>query len=100
MNDNNDIILNKEKIITTDKIYNKIKEIQTLELVKGALSFLLATLVIRILDNLIFSHFNDNKILQTSILLIILISIVYISITIFTNIKVEQDKNILLKGDM
>ncbi len=99
MNSNNtdEIVLNKGSILTTRELYKKTKEIQSLEILKIALGFLISTFIIRILDNLLLNNFQNNKILYSILLILILFIVINLSISLFTNIKINNDKEELLK---
>jgi len=96
-NNTDEVILNKGSILTTKELYQKIKETQTLEIFKIALAFLISTFAIRILDNLILKNYENNKILYSIILILTLFITINIAITLLTNIKINNDKDELLK---
>ena len=92
-----DIVIDNSQIFTTKKLYNTTYYNQLLEIMKVALSFIIASFALRIFDIIIFNYFEKNKTLYLFLLIVILGSIIIIGTKLFTYLKITNDKDDLLK---
>ena len=97
ISDKEDIIANKNNILTTNEIYKHIYMDQFIEISKLAFSFLIYQFIIRILDLMIFDKYKHKKVLYTILLIVFLICFTFIAIRLFTYVKISSDKDELLK---
>ncbi len=90
------IILNKPTATTTKELYINTYSKQSLEILKLTVGFLLSQLLLKILNEGIFNSFKDKFIL---ILMVITFTVaIYLTGTeLFTYIKIQNDKEQLLK---
>lgn len=88
---NNEVIFNKQKITTSEDIYNKIYFNQFLELIKYTLSFLLAYLIYNLLDISVLDYFKNKKILLIIIFIILIFFFTLISLETFTYLKIKSN---------
>lgn len=95
--DNKQVLANKIKLVTSQEIYNKIYTTQLLEIFKLAISFLLTTLFVRLIDNSILDYYKKNRYLYSILLICLLISVILIASSIFTYLKISNDKNDFLE---
>jgi hypothetical protein len=96
-NGNNDIIVNKNTLLTPTEIYNNIYITQLLEISKAALGFLVATYLAKILD-LFFNTYSYNKFLYGFLMFIFLLCIIIISLNVFTYTQISKDKDQFIKN--
>lgn len=89
----NDVLANKIRLVTSQEIYNKIYTNQLLEIFKLAISFLLTTLFVRLIDNSLLNYYKNNKYLYSILLICLLISVILIAGSIFTYIKISNEKS-------
>jgi len=97
-NNNKFIFHNTTSSRTPQEIYKKIRYNQALEIFKIALGFLIARLVFDLLDTSILTKFRENKILYIIVLIILMSSVMYIAVDIFTYLKVENEKDEILQS--
>lgn len=93
LNKDDFVYYNTTKSRTTQEVYNKTRSNQVLEILKVALAFLIARLLFDLLDSIIISNFKENKFLYIFVITLLIISIVYISIDIFTYLKIENERD-------
>lgn len=91
------IILNKATATTTKEIYDNNYLKQSLEILKLLTSFILASLMVKIIETSILDFYKDNKIIQVILMIVLSIAIYLISVELFTFIKIESDKETILK---
>ena len=87
-----EVLANKNKYVTSEEIYRNIYIGQFLEISKVAISFLVSTLIIRLLDNGLFSYFIKYPRLYSILLLFMLISILIFAVALFTYIQIQNEK--------
>lgn len=96
LNKDDFVYYNTTKSRTTQEVYNKTRSNQVLEILKVALAFLIARLLFDLLDSIIISNFKENKYLYIFVITLLIISIMYISIDIFTFLKIENERDEIL----
>jgi uncharacterized membrane protein len=98
MNNNNEnVIVNKETILTTSKVYEQIYYNQLIEITKLAFSFLITGLSAKLIDALILDRYKDNKVIYIILLIILLFSTIIIGVKIFTYAKIVNENEQFLE---
>lgn len=87
-----DVIANKQKIITSEDIYNKIYASQFIELTKNMLSFLLAQLTFRLLQISVLDTIANDRIVSIVFLILLILFVLYMAVELFTYLKIKNDK--------
>lgn len=87
-----DVIANKQKIITSEDIYNKIYASQFIELTKNMLSFLLAHLTFRLLQISVLDTIANDRIVSIVFLILLILFVLYMAVELFTYLKIKNDK--------
>ena len=93
----NDIIVNKNVILTPTQLYNNVYVTQLLEISKVALGFLIAFYIAKIL-NIFFDIYSNNRFLHVFLMLIFLLCIIIISLKLFTHTQISKDKDQFIKN--
>ncbi len=91
------IIVNKPTATTSKELYLNTYSKQSLEILKLAVGFLLSQLLLKLLNESIFDNYKENKIVQIILIITFVISIYLVGTELFTYIKIQNDKEILLK---
>ncbi len=91
------IIVNKQTVTTSKDLYTNIYSKQSLEILKLAVGFLLSQLIIKLLNEGIIDNFKDNKLIQIILIITFIFSIYLVGVELFTYIKIQNDKEQLLK---
>ncbi len=91
------IIINKPTATTTKELYTNTYSKQSLEILKLTVGFLLSQLILKVLNEGIFNFFTDNKVILIILILTFGISIYLVGTELFTYIKIQSDKEQLLK---
>jgi len=87
------VIAHKESIVTSDDIYNKIYATQFIELTKNMMSFLVATLFVKLLNVSILDTIADDRIVTIIFLVMLIFFTVYIALELFTYLKIKSNKD-------
>ena len=91
--DEKEVLANKARFVTSEEIYNTIYTNQLLEVFKLAISFLLSTLLVKLLDNALFDYYKKNRYLYSILLITLLIAVVLLAGGVFTYLKIINEKN-------
>jgi hypothetical protein len=88
-----EVLANKTSFITTEEIYKNIYIGQLLEISKLSISFLFSSILLKLLDNSLFSYFVKYPRLYSILLVFMLICIILLAGSVFTYIKVVNEKD-------
>jgi hypothetical protein len=91
------IIINKPTATTTKELYSNTYSKQSLEILKLTVGFLLSQLLLKILNEAVFDNFYNNKVLLVILIIVFAVSIYLVGTELFTYIKIQSDKEQLLK---
>jgi hypothetical protein len=91
------IIINKPTATTTKELYSNTYSKQSLEILKLTVGFLLSQLLLKILNEAVFDNFYNNKVLLVILIIVFAVSIYLVGTELFTYIKIQNDKEQLLK---
>jgi hypothetical protein len=91
--DVSEVLANKNRFITSEEIYQNIYIGQLLEISKLSISFLFSSLLIKLLDNALFSYFIKYPRLYSILLIFMLICIILLAGSVFTYIKIVNEKD-------
>lgn len=91
------VIYNKTKSLTTDELYNVVYQNQFLEILKLAIGFAVSKLFIDLIDSILLNNYKNNKFLYSFLLVLIIVSFILLGSELFTYLKIENDKDTLLK---
>jgi hypothetical protein len=94
---NNDVLVNKSRTITSNEIYTNIKTTQILEIFNIATSFIVSSIFLRIIDDLIFNYYKKYNFLYFIILSVMFVIIILITSSLFTYSKIINDKDNFIK---
>lgn len=89
----NNVVIDQSEILSTEKIYNHIYYNQLIEICKFAMGFLLAQMLLRIFDNVLFDFVKDNTFLYVIILIWLTVIIFILTATLFTVSKINNDSD-------
>jgi uncharacterized protein YybS (DUF2232 family) len=92
-----EVLANKQKYSTTEDTYNKIYMLQLLELSKLSVSFLMSSLLLKLLEHTVFKKFEKNGAAYSILLTVMLVCIVTLAASVFTYIKIINDKDTYLQ---
>jgi hypothetical protein len=95
-----EVLANKQKYSTTQDTYQSIYMLQLLEISKLAISFLLSTLLIKLLDHTLFRRFQKYNVAYSILLVVMLVCIITLAASVFTYVKIVNDKNTVLQNIM
>ena len=91
------VIANKKRFVTTSEIYNNIYTNQLLEIFKLLISFVLAELIIKLLNNVLLDPYKNNHKMYSIILIVCIISLILIAGGTFTYLKITNEKDNFLQ---
>lgn len=93
-----EVLANKQKYSTTEDTYNKVYMLQLLELSKLSVSFLMSSLLLKLLDHTILKRFEKYNTAYSILLAVMLVCIITLAASVFTYIKILNDKNTYLQN--
>jgi hypothetical protein len=88
-----EVLLNKSRFTTSEEVYNSIYTNQLLEVFKIAISFLISSLLVKLLDNSIFVYYKKNYVLSAILACALLIAVILLAGGVFTYLKISNEKN-------
>ena len=91
--DKKEVIANTSRFVTSEQIYDTIYRNQLLEVFKLTISFLLTSLLIKLLDNALFDYYKKYKYLYSLLLVFLLILVILLAGSLFTYMKITNEKN-------
>jgi len=89
---NKEVLANKSRFVTSEEIYNNIYTNQLLEIFKITISFLLSSLLLKLLENSLFDFYKANRYLYSILLVIFVIALILLAGGIFTYLKITNEK--------
>jgi c-di-AMP phosphodiesterase-like protein len=87
------VIANKNKIVTSEDIFNKIFIDQFIELAKNTFSYTLGALILKLIMVVVFDPIQHDKIATILILILIIFCTVYICLELFTYLKIKNNQD-------
>jgi len=93
-----EVLANKQKFSTTEDTYNNIYTLQLLELSKLATSFLLSSLLIKLLDHTLFKKFEKYDKAFSILLIVMLGCITTVAASVFTYIRIKDEKELIFQN--